>query len=482
MKYPILLLLVLLSAAGLQAQDYPLEGLQGLKDTKGDVYLELAGYDIFLTTMQGELDNKGLVRAIRNQHGLNEHVQAEYRDSTFEADNLVVEVSYEWGEAVVMTDHITGYLLALPDQQVGVLVFQTMNSRNVPLEQSVVANFLDNRLSGYISLQWEPLRFSFVGRDVSFAEGYAFAGPHLIDGGSKIRWSEFPTMDAATADVNRRIDAMLNDGYKVLKEGDVEVTFEDVRTLAYRVAYREDDSRRTLVVFYLAEQVRGRYVSCTMSYYADDADDNYVGPMIGALMRIPGLPPEAYEAPEPVEDDVTYERRFPGIIAWDVQVGGWFPFGHMSKSIDASPSLGFTMGYLFKRRMSVDFGMALIIPTGSKSFEYYNHGIYETEPVLIGNFNLRYQYRFFLKPKVTLAVFGGVGVSNITTDLESGYDDEGRVNYHSITSPDVFCGVNIRYKRFGAFLEYHYVPYSTSDRVADRFGTNTIALGLCYGI
>ncbi|MDR0824805.1 MAG: hypothetical protein LBN74_06890, partial [Prevotella sp.] len=56
------------------------------------------------------------------------------------------------------------------------------------------------------------------------------------------------------------------------------------------------------------------------------------------------------------------------------------------------------------------------------------------------------------------------------------YDDEDK--WYSFETLDVFGGVNLRYKKVGLYMEYHYTPYSISGRVSEDFGNSAVNLGV----
>ncbi len=485
-RYKLLISFLLVCSCYLPAQQYDLSGMHGLRDTKGDIFLEAGGYDIFVTHKQGQVSNKGFIQAIKKLYGLENNLVAEYSSEGLGADNLVIEVQYDWGgNGVVLTDYIACYVLGLSDKEAAVLLFQSVNQQHEELEETIVKEYLKNRLADYISDDWMPSTFFFAGRRVVLDRGrYEFTAPHTIEGeGMRITWTEYQTMEEAEKDINTRMDATLADGMQIEKEEDIRVVFEDVPTLAYRIAFKERGSGNPLIGYYIAEKVRDRYISCVLSNYAADADDYRLDPMIRKLMSIPAAPdgsdavPYYLETPERVEYN---QPRF----SWEVQGGAWIPAGNLSASFGISPSLACYIGYLFNERSSLDLGMQVAIPISRKVFEFKAGNYwYETKGVSAVGFNMRYQHRFRIASDTKLALYAGPGVNIITTDLEKGYDPEyDQPEYYSLPSLDLSGGVSIRYKRLGGFLEYHFVPYTMSNRVPDSFGNSAINIGLTYGI
>jgi hypothetical protein len=299
MKKIALLFLFVSTAFSAVASDYDFSALQGLKKKNGDIWFEISGYDIYATSKKGKLSDAKKIAALKKKYKI-KHIRAEFSDSLLEIPNKIIELQSIWeGNPNIVQAHEVYYILQHAENELVILSFWTLNQRDLSLEQAFVKAFFNKTLDNFISNDWTGKSIIFVGRTISsLGNACGWRSPHnFLCKGGQISWSEFSSADAANLDLENRIIADNFEDYAILSNEYIDVIFENIPTVAYRVAYKQQDKPQEniyylpLIVYYISQEVRGRYISCIMSNYGANRNDYRLASLLQNFMSIPN-PPE----------------------------------------------------------------------------------------------------------------------------------------------------------------------------------------------
>lgn len=477
----------ILFSISLFSQTYDLTGMQGLRNEKGEVMLELSGYEISISTIKGQIDNDKTLNAIKKKYNL-ETILAEYSEPGILRANKIIESESKIKDRPKVKLSQVCYIFEKSDKEVDVVSFNTLNQRDIVLEEEVIRVFLENGLIYYISDEQTANSISFAGREINLGSACNWMSPHNVNcKGGQMSWSEFPSFESANLDINTRIDANINENVSILAEDDIEVVFEGLPSLAHRVVYKQKSGfgRRTdpLIVYYIVQEVRGKYLSCVLSNYRYNRNDYELAPLLQEVMSIPVLPESAYnqfDIPQFEENQRQEPEEKEYLVNLvEIRAGSWFPIGSLKNAYKAAPSIGVYVGYPIKKVMAVDIGFQVAFPVSGEFFDfYYRKDPYATKADLLVNVNARFRYQQEAAKNVYWTTYAGAGVISVQTDLEKEYYDDGESKWHSFETLDVFGGVNIRYKKVGLYLEYHYTPYSIGNKVRANYGNSAVNLGV----
>ncbi|GHU62662.1 hypothetical protein FACS1894123_04010 [Bacteroidia bacterium] len=468
------------------ADNYDFSALHGLRDEKGDIYFEISGYDILVSRLKGKINEKKTIDAFKKKQKINT-VQAEYSDSQLGVPNLILETeSLLDANSEIMSAQIY-CLFQKAENEIAFISFQTLNQRDIILEQSFVKSCLDGSLSSYISDNWIADSVSFAGRTIHLGNDCEWQGPHNLSGKEgQISWSEFSTFEGADLDLDIHIATNGTKSFEILEEEDLEIVFEEIPTLAYRVVYKQKGDYTPLIVYYISQEVRGRYVSCILSNYGYNRNDYELSPLLKEFMDIPNPPEWAdnpldvhqYELPTEAEKEAAADRQ----VLIEIKPLILLPTGDLRKNYKAAPGLDFFIGGKVQKNMIVDIGFMIAKPVDLALFEYrYHKEVYNTNLRTQFGASARLRYQQPLKKNLFCSLYGGFGISAFETNQEKGIDNDGNKTYYGLTSTDFYYGLGCRYKFAGCFIEHHYAPYSMSRRVTDRFGKTFLSLGLLVG-
>lgn len=482
MRHGLILFIILFTSIVSYAQEYDLSGMQGLQNDKGDVLLELSGYEILITTKKGQINNQKTVNSLKKEYDL-KTILAEYSDESIGPNNKVIEAETEVKNRGNMKMNQVCFLLKKSEKEITVILFQTFNQRDVLLEKEVVNTYLETGLSDYILPHWNATTISFAGRDIHLGTACKWINPHNVHcKGGQISWSEFPSFESAMLDINTRIKANgSNKKTPTIYEEDIDIIFEEIPSLAHRVVY-QTPSLYPLVVYYVVQEVRGRYISCTLSNYGYNRNDYELAPLLQQIISIPEIPEEAYNEFDIPEREVYIEEveKVYDINFWNIQAGAWLPLGNLKNVFEVAPSLGFYMGIPIKNNMAIDLGFNIAFPTNRKQFNYYfdKNDKQLTKTDLMIGVSLRWRYQKELAKNIYWTTYLGAGMNSLKTELEKyDYEDE-EDKWHYVETMDLLGGTGIRYKKVGFFIEYHYTPYSIAGKMRKHLGNSAVNVGL----
>lgn len=487
MRNLLLVIFLILFPTFLLSQEYDLSGMQGLKDKNGDVRLELSGYDILITTMKGQAGDEKVIGSIKKKYDMGT-ILAEYSEAGIPKANKIIEAESKLKDRPKVKLNQVCYILEKSEKEAEIVLFQTLNQRDIILEQEVIRTYLKNGLKYYILDEPTAGSISFAGREINLGTACKWMSPHNINcNGGQMSWAEFPSFESANLDINARIDANANDNVTILSENDIDVIFEGIPSLAHRVVYKQKAGfgQRTqpLIVYYIVQEVRDRYISCVLSNYGYNRNDYELAPLLQEVMSIPELPDMGYNQRDIFQnqDELQAENdeKAYDINLVEIRAGSWFALGNLSNAYKAAPSIGAYLGFPIKRVMAVDVGFMAAFPVDRQLFDYYyRKEPYATKADVLVNINARFRYQQEAARNVYWTIYTGAGVSSVQTDLEKEYYDDDESKWRTFETLDVFGGVNLRYKKVGLYLEYHYSPYSLGGRVRAAYGNSAVNLGI----
>lgn len=486
MKKLLIVIIMAMLCQMLFSQEDRFEGMHGLYNMKNKLYLSYQSYSIYISSHKGKLGEEKTLKAIKKDLNLNDtDILAIYKEPAIGSDNIVIEAVQEDKDKPEVKGAVACYIFPAKDSGVRYIYFYTLNQRDVVAEHDIVNQYLLDGLESYIGNSNNAEKINFVGREIILGNACGWRGPNnVFCKGGQISWSEFPSYDQAVVDLQLRILSNQTEHRKALSDEDIEVIFEDIPTVARRIVYNDPYSNYPLAVYYIAQEVRGRAVSCIMSNYVYNTRDYELSALLQQFMSIPVLPDDAYnEFDYPVLEGTRSGGlwyKTSDVPSFEVRAGTWLPIGNLQDVYKVAPSAAFYWGMPVYRNLAVDIGFNMVFPINSGYFDYYDHGLVyraKARPLIGLSFRGRYQYT--MTRNVYLTPYIGMGVHTMTTNLKKEYiDDDDENEYYDVSTIDVFGGAMLRYRKVGIFFEYHYTPYSIAGKVRERMGNSALNLGI----
>ena len=276
-----------------QTTESLLSYLHGVR-TKGALLLNVRGYEITVDQAAGNF-SRPYFQQMFPGFGLHQ-VDKAVPDSSFGIKGLHIEKQVTRNDVAQYVEYY--FFQKNADTILGILI----SSSKLPdktFKLALVNLVLHNGIPDTLISDITPPVLLFAGRSIPVDNRCRWMGPNVLQchGFGEMNWSMHPDMNEAKAQtalqeaVNRR-----NRQFKIEQEEDVSVRVEGVMVPARRLQLRvkgivglmaKGEGSRTLIVYYVTTEVRGRYVSCVLSYWTSDyLEDSGLPPLLGTIMQL----------------------------------------------------------------------------------------------------------------------------------------------------------------------------------------------------
>jgi hypothetical protein len=489
-KLLLTLLALFIYNSSISAQEYNFSNLKGIKDSKENIFFSVGGYDVIISSVNKPLKDKKTVSKLLKKNENKTKIESEYANSSFEQENRILLLEAKpLADSLVYLNQVY-YLFEKTDKTTESIYFATYNSRDTLLERAFIKEYLSEKLNRLVTSDLSAESIFFAGSIIDLGTACQWRSPNNIYfQGGQVSWREFNTMEEAIMDRNRQM--MVNTELAInLEEEDIDILFMDKPVTAKRVAYlpKEKYSRGTLLVYYVAIELNGYYISCILSGWGYNRNDYELPLLLREFMTIPELPYTAislfdtpvYETPH--EDQIDPTSEWAHLI--EFQILSRIPMGNLSNTYNIAPGIGITAGLpLRNNSFVIDLFVSACFPVGRNYFDYlYKDGETDrTKARALIQLGARARHQRTLKKNLFLNTYAGIGYSGLETNIITGYDHNDNEEYAYINAPLFNIGASLRYKHIGVFLEYQLTPYSFSSRVKNDIGNSSINIGLFYG-
>jgi hypothetical protein len=256
------------------------------------LYFEVEGYSGFTNVHDNIFfDDKG-IRIAKRKYNIPKESQGKI-DSFLSVKHQYFITDYTITDGLNQKNVF--YFIPQENNQLKVIAFSRAPDRDIEVERLFVKSIAQNSLHGNIVSSPGTHLIDFAGREIELGGVCRWMGPHNIqcpDYG-QISWPIFRTLDDAkkNAETNFQITANKKFG-EVLEKDSIDVIFEGIETKALKTIYKIKipqlimGGSNILIIYYVASEVRGKYVSCTMSQYTDDVNAKELAPLLHEVMSL----------------------------------------------------------------------------------------------------------------------------------------------------------------------------------------------------
>ena len=494
----IFILALLCFFTGLKAQNDPAVGLQGLVDRKGVTHYEWAGYAISVEKINTPVKEKDISK-LKKKYKIKGIIRED-------VDNSIVIIESETdfeNEGIEYPEircHRLFYVYKSAGKQSDLIILSKIGERDIDIEEQ----FLDLYESGGLSDYIDPIEVDYIyfaGRTIQLGNLCEWRFPNNINcKGGQINWSVFDSYEKASEHTGFYIFKNRSERLTILEDIDIPVLFEGESVMARRIVYKQPDSwgyrSYPLIVYYVSSEVRGNYVSCTMSHYGHNKNDYELPDLLTEIMQIEEIPGSAwnkYNVPEQDELSAEQNEEFKNRKEeykfkhyWvNLKSGIYLPFGGQRDFTATSTylSLGFYLnGFsdldsFLKSNSTIFFDLGFVIPSGRKHFNYYEKkDVIDAKTDFLANMYFGYIHKKKIKSQLYWENHIKIGIAGLITNKKKPGEEE---ESYSVGVFTMGIGSNIRYKRVGVFLDYQYAPYSKSKHL-EAGGDSALLLGLNF--
>jgi hypothetical protein len=270
--------------------DVILSNAQGLKQG-ANIYYELEGYDAVVKSEPEEFNEHGLF-ILRNRMEIDKEIKPT-TDSTLSVKNKI------YTNKISITKDIPNYnvyyFLENNFKKIDVVIFSVAGARNKDVERAFVKAVISGGvLDKYIdSLKVDSI--NFIGRGIKVPNGCRWMSPHNYQCPyiGQMSWSQYRNREGATfaTALSKKI-SQSKKLVKVLEEKEEVLLFEGIETNVLKCKYKMkvpkvlNGGSNILIVYYVTQEVRGKFVSCILSYYETDANAGKLPYLLSQVMQL----------------------------------------------------------------------------------------------------------------------------------------------------------------------------------------------------
>lgn len=240
-------------------------------------WYDLDGYVITKETFKYDFNEQGLKKLFKKLDIQNE---SKSKLESIRLNNLFVSKIKKITEHLIQNESY--YILENPNKLITVIWFAKFGTLDLEMEKELVNIIIEDKIpnGNYSSKNTEIIDFG--GREIQLGGSCTWQNINSIQCPyyGQMNWSVHKTLESAQNSIDNQLAFTLtNKGGKIVSEEMVDVVFENVETKAKKVIYDFTGVKsmlagmsggKTLTIYYVAEQVRGNYMSCVMSFWNND--------------------------------------------------------------------------------------------------------------------------------------------------------------------------------------------------------------------
>lgn len=251
--------------------------LSALKNN-GKIWYNIDGYSVTSETFNTSFDEKGL-KKIFKKHQIQES-DAKLKNNQISYNNLSVLKQQKITENNYQTD--TYYFVETPDKKTNVIWFIKNGTPDKETEEKLVTAVIENKIPDENFVSMEIGSIDFAGRSVELGNScyWTFLNTLQCPYSGEMNWSIHRTLEDAKESVENQLNVTKSrKGGKITSEELVDLQFEGVPTKAKKVVYDFTgltsalagmSGGKSLTIYYIAENIRNKNVSCVMSFWNND--------------------------------------------------------------------------------------------------------------------------------------------------------------------------------------------------------------------
>jgi len=274
----LVLIFVSFTSQAQSEKDKILANVNGLMQ-QNNMYFQVEGYQVSITNEPEKYDEHGIF-IVKNRFQIDREIKAN-TDTSILYEHKVFVNKTKLTESIPMWS-IT-YMLRNVEQEITTISFTIGKKRDPFVERTIIeayktGQYLQNSID---SLVIDSL--NFIGRKIKVFNGCQWMGPanFSCSYNGQISWSLYRSIDSALEATELSIDLTKSKKtFKLISEESVDVLFEGIPTNATKIVYKSKAPKiltgisSPLDVYYITQQVRGKFVSCVISFYESEMVNN----------------------------------------------------------------------------------------------------------------------------------------------------------------------------------------------------------------
>lgn len=260
------------------------------------IWYNIDGYSVTSEIFNNSFDEKGLKKVLK-KHNISE-ADAKVKDNKINFNNLFVSKQQKIIRDIYQTNNY--YFVENPNKTTTVIWFIKNGKTDKETEEELVNKILENKIPEENFVQLKINSIDLADRKIELGNScyWTFLNTVQCPYFGEMNWSIHKTLQDAQESVENQLNVTKSrKGGKVSSEEFVNVDFEGVPTKAKKVIYEFSgvtsvlagmSGGKSLTVYYVAENVRNKNVSCVMSFWNNDQinPETKLPPLLEKLMKL----------------------------------------------------------------------------------------------------------------------------------------------------------------------------------------------------
>lgn len=272
-----------------------LERLSALNNN-GKIWYNIDGYSITSEKFNNFFDQKGLKKVFRKHQITDSDVKT--KDDQIKFNNLLISKQQKITDNNFQTNNY--YFVENPDKTVSVIWFIKNGKTDKETEEKIVNLIIENKIPEENFVPMKITSINFAGRKIELGNScyWTFLNTVQCPYLGEMNWSVHRDLESAKEAIENQLNITKSKkGGNVASEEIIDVEFEGVQTKAKKVIYDFTgiasalagmSGGKNLTVYYIAENIRNKNVSCVMSFWNNDQinPETKLPPLLEKIMKL----------------------------------------------------------------------------------------------------------------------------------------------------------------------------------------------------
>lgn len=271
-----------------------LERIQALENN-GKIWYNIDGCSITSENFEFDFDEKGINKVLR-KHSIKE--SSRNNNENIKTNNFHFIVNKEILPNIFQENSY--YLIENERKKITMIWFAKIGGLDKHIQIEVVNMIVENKIpaENFASMSTEIINFG--GRQLNLGDSCYWTALNSVQCPyyGQMNWSVHKDFEDAKNSVeNQFIITKSQKGGKIILEEIVDIEFEGIDTKAKKVIYDFTGIKgvlagmsggKTLTIYYVAQAVRGNYMSCVLSFWNNDSINPNTGlpPLLEEVMKL----------------------------------------------------------------------------------------------------------------------------------------------------------------------------------------------------
>jgi hypothetical protein len=259
---------------------------------EGKSYYNLGEYSIFTDKVDQSFTPPNIAK-LRKTYKLKKGVEETSTNAITEKNKVLTQKIQTKGNH---SEIETYYFINRGNTQIDIVGFMSVNFRDSIEEQHFLKLYLEKRIPESVFMEYPVSKVDFAGRKMELNSSCNWRNVNSIQCpySGQMNWSLHPSLENAKKRTENQYEITKQKGIaQVIVEDNVPIVFEGKDIIVKRTRYKMKVPKflmggsNELIVYYVSEEVRGRFISCVLSHYSNDAlTENGVPPLLDKVMKV----------------------------------------------------------------------------------------------------------------------------------------------------------------------------------------------------